>query len=90
MGTFNYRIFKKHEQISPNETEEVFTIRQVGYNENFKPINYTGEPHWPIGNTKEELKEEMEYMMLAFNKPVMSIIDFSEIGEGYEDLLTDQ
>lgn len=90
MGIFNYRIFKELEQIAPNETEEVFTIRQVGYDENNKPINYTSEPYWPIGNTTEELHTNIHQMLLAFNKPVLSIIDFSEIGEGYEDLLTEQ
>lgn len=81
MGTFNYRVFKEEELVGEESNgvpiyEEVYTIRQVGYDEEGKPINYTSKPYWPIGNTTKELVENIGQIMAAFSKSVLTKEDF--------------
>lgn len=82
MSHFNYRIFKEIEKIPTGEDgiieEEVYTIRQVGYDDNKNPINYTASPHWPVGNSIQDLKGEIEYMMRAFNRTVLTKENFED------------
>ena len=75
MGHWNYRIFK-------NEAGE------LGFIECF----YTdqGKPRWrtefigAFGETVEELKQDVEWMLKAFDKPIMTASDFPQ-SSGEED-----
>lgn len=81
MGTFDYRIFKETEHSIIDSDglksveEEVYIIRQVGYDEEGKPINYT-KPYWPIGNTANELHDNIAQMLEAWSKPILTKEDF--------------
>ena len=80
--SWNYRIFKEIESIgsidNPEKEDEieVFTIREVHYEEEtHKPVRYT-EPYWPVGETERNLLYNIEQMLLAFQKPVLTVQDF--------------
>lgn len=72
MGTWNYRILKETQQ-----DEEFFTIRDVYYKDD-KAYGYGDIPAYPIGDTQDELKQSVEKMLLAFEKPVLIPEDFNE------------
>jgi hypothetical protein len=68
--TWNHRVFKNDSQF------DVYDIREVFYDENGKPDGYTMEPVYPAGNTIGELREELERMLKALKRPVLSEADF--------------
>lgn len=47
-----------------------FSIRDVYYR-NDKPHSYGANPQYPIGESKEELHEDLSAMMEAFQKPIL-------------------
>jgi len=51
-----------------------YTIHEVYYTDG-QPDSWTETPVYPMGNTIEELREELEQMLEAFTKPA---IDFPE------------
>lgn len=67
MSTFNYRVFKKHDGLSNAYLE----IHEVYYNEEGQVIGLTANPKTPFGYTKEELKENLERMLVALEAPTL-------------------
>lgn len=66
MGYWNYRLFKRY-------NGEIVIIEC--YYENDKPSAYTGQVQ-PYGETPEELKQDLEWMLKAFDKPILTKEDF--------------
>jgi hypothetical protein len=71
MTTWNYRVVRK-----VYEKETMLGIHEVYY-ENEIPIMVTEEAIGAVGDTLEELADELGHMVMAFGKPVL---EYSEIG----------
>jgi len=73
---WNYRVFKTLERVAPNETEDCLTLRVVLYNKNGVKQSYSENESYPSGITIEELKEDLQNMLLALDKPILTDKDF--------------
>ena len=78
MSYFNYRVFKEEEQVGPSKKEEVYTIRTVYYNDNNTLKAYSESAAYPVGNTIEELRENISQIVDAFRRPVLTEKDFED------------
>ena len=76
MSHWNYRVFvDEHEN-----GEQNYHIREVYYTTFLDEINdmslsCTDEEAVPTGETLLELKQDLEYMQLALNKPTLQLVD---------------
>lgn len=68
MSSWNYRVVR---------TEDGLRIFDVYYDDNGVPIATHVSPTYVYGDTIEEMKEQMDWMLSAFTRP---ILDESEIG----------
>ena len=68
------------------EHDGAFTLHEVHYNERGEIISVSEDPMGPSGETLEELKDDMEYFLQAFNRPVLKKqeIVFVPMGEDEE------
>ena len=66
-ATWNYRLFK--------EDENNLAIHEVYYHKG-EPSLYTENPVAPFGESVDEIKEDLEKMLLSFNKPILTEKDF--------------
>ena len=46
-----------------------YTIHEVYYGKDNQPDTWTEQPVYPVGNTIEELRDDLERMLEAFAKP---------------------
>jgi len=72
--TWNYRVVKKTNTGYDN-LEEYYGIHEVYYSEEGVPEMVTVEPVGPAGDTLEELKQDLAYMLEALKKPVLDYED---------------
>lgn len=72
MSSWNYRVVKRK---SPNDII-TFAIHEVFYDDNDIPASITDTPSWPLGDTLEELKKDLEHYQKALFKPVLKYEDF--------------
>jgi hypothetical protein len=65
------------------EHHGAFTIHEVHYNDKGAIISISEDPMGPSGETLEELKADMEYFLVALDKPVLrrEEIEFAEAEE---------
>lgn len=70
MSHWNYRVIKKHFE-SPYEKEFRYGIHEAYYDDEGRIISISVEPMDPHGDTPEELAEDMKYMALALEKPIL-------------------
>ena len=61
--TWNYRLVKHSTYVA---------IHEVYYNESGRPSSVTAEPIGLLGADAEEIKEDLEYIMRAFDAPVLA------------------
>lgn len=73
IGTWNYRLYR--EQLG--DTTEI-TIREVYYDASGRPSGVTQRGVGPVGESVEELREDMAKMMAAFDLPILTDADFPE------------
>jgi hypothetical protein len=76
----NYRVF----QTNHPSGKQQFSIRLTRYPDGANPwqatdINYSSHPSAPTANTLAELKDELELMLEALQRPVL--LDARELGE---------
>jgi len=73
---WNHRIVKRvYHHASGDET--TYQIHEVYYDEiGSEPTNITLDPIAPLGETVEELKEELNRMLRALEHPVLNYEDF--------------
>ena len=69
------------------EHDGAFTVHEVHYNDKGDIISISEDPMGPSGETLEELKEDMEYFLQAFNRPVLrkEEIEFAEMDDEERD-----
>ena len=53
------------------EHDGMFTIHEVHYNEKGGIVSISEDPMGPSGDTMEELKDDMQYFLLALDRPVL-------------------
>ncbi len=74
--TWNYRVI-----VNDTTNPESFGVHSVHYEGN-NITNYSAEPVSLSGNSKEDLKGDLELMMQAFDRPVLSLKDLkAKLGE---------
>ena len=67
------------------EHDGVFTVHEVHYNDMGGIISVSEDPMGPSGETLEELKEDMEYFLQAFNMPVLGKEEIKFVVEDGEE-----
>lgn len=71
--SWNYRIIK-----TTIGGEDSYGIHEVYYDENGKPKMYSEDPIPAHGETLTELREDMDRLLQAFEKPIISSDDFKD------------
>lgn len=66
--TWNYRVIKK-ELSGEFESTVQYAIHEVHYKDG-KAVAYTSDPISPLGETPEELREDLKRMMMALERPL--------------------
>jgi len=79
--TWNYRIIKT-ETIHKCTTYTQFGIHEVYYDENHVPQGHTERAIELTGESVLDIKTDLEYMQIAFTKPVLFYVN----GAGYVEL----
>ncbi|OQY11574.1 MAG: hypothetical protein B6I31_04660 [Desulfobacteraceae bacterium 4572_19] len=82
MAHWNHRVIHKHHQ---QTDEHTYQVHEVYYDDNGIIDKWTASPVVPMGETPDELREEIRYFIKAFQKPVL--IEASEGGK--EKLIQD-
>jgi hypothetical protein len=72
MGTWNYRIIK-HDFLE----QECYTVHSAHY-ENNRLVAYSAKPSDPFGLDLSELKSDLEKMLAAHKRPVLSLASLSK------------
>ena len=68
MSYWNYRILKLED---PNGNENIYQVHEVYYDDD-STINYwSSDPVSPSGTTTQELREDIQYQLNAFRKPIL-------------------
>lgn len=70
-GSWNYRIVERQHPC------KWYAIYEVYYHIDGSPAIITEDPIEPTGESKEELKTNIDMMLQAFNKPTLKYEDFS-------------
>lgn len=67
--------------------EELYSIREVHYDEDDNIIGWTVDAMDPFGNTLEELKADIQRMLAACDRPILDEAELEkEIAARQEDL----
>ena len=73
--TWNYRVISHPSwDMSREKGERVFRIHEV-FSDESGIVGYSAQGCQPYGETEEELAQDMKYMNLAFEKPVLRVED---------------
>ena len=68
MSYWNHRVIRNHH----NETDSVtYQVHEVYYHENGAIEGWTEKPVTPMGETAEELREDIRYFLHAFRRPIL-------------------
>ncbi len=78
--TWNHRVIRKMVMEGQQEIP-IFQIYEVYYNEDGEIDGWTMEPDCPMGETLEELKNDIQYNLKALDAPVLEevVIDGKEV-----------
>ena len=82
MSSWNYRVIRKP---TPDTDSVVYQIHEVYYREDGTIEGWTAEPVTPLGESVEELREDIRYFLQAFRRPVLE----EKTASGTELLLED-
>ena len=66
--TWDYRVVRKHHADTDTMT---YQIHEVYYGENREIERWTKDPVKPLGETAEELREDIRYFLHAFRFPIL-------------------
>lgn len=72
-GIWNYRVV----QWKTPQGKPYFSIHEVYYDDEGRPISCSVEPDHPMGNTLDELREDLEWYRKAIDAPVLTEDDFT-------------
>ncbi len=68
MSHWNYRVIRKHH---PETDSITYQVHEVYYREDGIIDCWTQEPVVPMGETAEELREDIRYFLHAFRRPIL-------------------
>jgi len=71
MGTWNYRVIKHQ----PEKGHVYYAVHEVYYNDDKSMNGHTENAIWPVGETIEELRSDINRMLLALDRPVIEVND---------------
>lgn len=77
MGTWEYRVVEKVAGRSHMDDAIWYEIMEVYYDDDGN-LDATSDKICPAGDSVEDLREDLELMLLAINKPVISYEEFNE------------
>lgn len=78
--SWNYRVVRRRHEYGGKDVY-TFGIHEVYYNDEGKPRNLTVDPVTLCGQSREDVREDLELMLGAFSSPVL---DYDEINEVVE------
>lgn len=81
MSYWNHRILHKHHAETDTHT---YHIHEVHYDDNGSIEGWTVNHVTPMGETPDELREEIQYFFEAFQKPILV-----ETKKGEEEILVE-
>ncbi len=67
--TWNYRVMKRELTGEFGYTDIEYTIHEVHYTDG-KAVGYSTDPMYPMGDTPEELREDLKRMLMALERPL--------------------
>jgi hypothetical protein len=76
MATWNYRVLERADKKSGDKT---FAIHEVYYNDEDKPDGCTKNAVAPMGESLEELKDDMDHYRQALEKPILMYDSLEEV-----------
>lgn len=68
MSHWNYRVIRKHH---PETDSVTYQVHEVYYREDGGIEGWTQESVAPMGETAEELREDIRYFLHAFRRPIL-------------------
>ena len=70
--SWNHRVFR----IGPDQFGDYwYTVKEIHYDLEGKPVAYTSDDCWPGGETVDGLREEATRFIQACDKPVLEMRD---------------
>jgi hypothetical protein len=67
--TWNYRVMRRELTSDLGFTDVKYSIHEVHYKDG-KAVAYSSEPMNPMGDTLEELREDLKRMLMALERPI--------------------
>lgn len=74
---WNYRVLHTIE-----DGDEWYAIHEVYYDNEGHPVSVTAEPEPALGDTLEDLEEDLRWQLKALSEPVLEMSDFPDGKEG--------
>jgi hypothetical protein len=71
MGTWEYRVMRRVVKMPDGKDDEFFGIFEVYYDEDGKTQGWTEAYAYPLGETLEELQDDVAHFMKALQLPVL-------------------
>jgi hypothetical protein len=68
--SWNYRVIRRIEE-SHVSKQPVYCIATVFYDADGNITTFSADPAWPVGETPEELRHDIELMRQAFERPLV-------------------
>lgn len=79
--SWNYRVVRESVPVlGTSESEDVFTIREIYYDDDGRPELWSSDACHPQGETFNELCDDLGFMFRALGEPVLEMADLP----GYE------
>lgn len=75
-SSFDYRLVKTVLMLPGDVPYPEFSVRQIWYNEDGEIETYSPEPATAQSDNIEDVKRELEFMLKAFNKPILEEMEF--------------
>jgi len=76
MSHWNYRVIRKH-HLKPDSV--TYHVHEVYYRDDGGIDGWTQESVAPMGETAEELREDIRYFLHAFRRPILEIKEIDEV-----------
>jgi hypothetical protein len=72
---WNYRVVKMADEVKLKGFPKSYSygIYEVYYDKKGKPIGWSSDPMWPIGEDLAELLGDFDYMHQAFSRPILEL-----------------
>jgi hypothetical protein len=76
MSHWNYRVVHQVFILNNGEKEDSYAIHETYYNDDGVPVNISTNPDPAAADSVDDLRDVLEWMMRALDKPVLEYNDF--------------